>query len=77
MIRWSRQDFFLVKKEDAILAQRETLSTDKVNPEENFFTLRTQLRKTIYAAVDCARSAGSSQRTETSFDTPGSCIVTP
>ena len=75
-----------------ILAQRGSLSTYKNGPEEKYFTQWKVeklsgvfcKRKIIYAALlaadfafGSAATASSSHFTETSFDTPGSCIVTP
>jgi len=68
---------FLFENEETILAQRERMSTEKKFRLREFFCASVEKFARNYAAVDFARSAASSQRTETSFETPGSCIVTP
>ena len=56
--------------------QSEVNGEEKRN-EENSHGRAQKIFLDSYAALGCGWATGSSQRTETSFETPGSCIVTP
>jgi hypothetical protein len=64
-------DFFVHSGFRALTAKslnaEDTENTEKMIP----------VAETYAAFVAACAAAGSSQRTDTSFETPGSCIVTP
>jgi hypothetical protein len=58
----------------SVLMQENALNTEGQRPQVCGKIDNAEIYAALVAA--CA-AAGSSQRTDTSFETPGSCIVTP
>src|SRR6266853_5222874 len=74
------QKIFSTGEEKEIPAIRRTVWTKAINLRTRAEFLRTKPLRDAYAAASLCFLLGASspsQRTLTSFDTPGSCIVTP